>query len=154
VKLLHRQLTDTIVEYFGLKTPCTTAEQPLEGQEKLSGYPISKRLVEMDDLICECELVTRSDIERVIDKVGTKFLGDIQHRTRLGMGPCQGGFCTHRALGLVPESGKGNSDESLRVLKEFLQNRFKGIQPVLWGDQLREEQLIEGIYMGILGMSE
>jgi len=41
---------------------------------------------------------------------------------------------------------------SLKILKEILQMRFEGIRPALWGDQLREEQLIESIYLGILNM--
>jgi len=43
-------------------------------------------------------------------------------------------------------------EESMPILKEFLQRRFKGVRPALWGDQLREEQLIEYIYLGILSM--
>jgi len=153
-RLMAEKMTDRIMEHFGINEPCTTAEKPLEGQDDLSGYPLSKRLKKLDDIICECELVSRKEVERVIDKVGTKFIGDIQHRTRLGMGPCQGGFCTYRALGLMQEKGKVTSDESIRVLKEFLNRRYRGIRPVLWGDQMREEQLVEGIYLGILGLAE
>jgi glycerol-3-phosphate dehydrogenase len=43
-------------------------------------------------------------------------------------------------------------DQSKRMLHEFLQRRFRGIRHVLWGDQLREEQLVEYLYLGILGM--
>ena len=152
-RLMAEKMTDRIMEQFEINVPCTTAEKPLEGQEQLSGYPVSKRIEKLDDIICECELVTRTDVEKVIDSVGTKFIGDIQHRTRLGMGPCQGGFCTYRALGLMLEKGKVSSGESIRVLKEFLDRRYKGIRPVLWGDQMREEQLVEGIYLGILGLN-
>ena len=153
-RLMAEKMTDRIMKELGINVPCTTAEKPLEGQDDLSGYPVSKRLEKLDDIICECELVSRKEVERVIDKVGTKYIGDIQHRTRLGMGPCQGGFCTYRALGLMQEKGKVTSGESIRVLKEFLDRRYRGIRPVLWGDQMREEQLIEGIYLGILGLAE
>jgi len=54
----------------------------------------------------------------------------------------------------MQESGRMTPDESKRILKAFLQRRFKGIRPALWGDQLREEQLVESIYLGILGMEE
>ncbi len=153
-RLMAEKMTDRIMEEFGINVPCTTAEKPLDGQDQLSGYPVSNRIEKLDDIICECELVRRSDVEKVIDKVGTKFIGDIQHRTRLGMGPCQGGFCTYRALGMMQEQGKVSDSESIRVLKEFLDRRYRGIRPVLWGDQMREEQLIEGIYLGILGLAE
>ncbi len=153
-RLMAEKMTDKIIQYFGLKTPCTTADTPLEGQDELSGYPVSKRLKTLNNIICECELVTQEAVEQAINKTGTKFISDIQHRTRLGMGPCQGGFCTFRALGLMLQNGKIDSTESIKVLKEFLNNRYKGIRPVLWGDQLREEQLIEGIYLGIMGLTE
>jgi len=153
-RLMAEKMTDTIVASFDLKEKCRTAELPLEGQEELSGYPLSNRLKSLDNIVCECELVTAAAVERVAAQIGTRHIGDIQHRTRLGMGPCQGGFCTYRALGIMQATGKMTPDESMRMLREFLQRRFKGIKPALWGDQLREEQLIESIYLGILNMEQ
>jgi len=151
-RLMAEKMSDAVIRHFGMKTKCRTAEIPLEGQDQLSGYPLSKRLKKLENILCECELVSREDVERVVATVGTRHIGDIQHRTRLGMGPCQGGFCTYRALGVIQESGRIGPDESMKMLKEFLQRRFKGIRPALWGDQLREEQLVESIYLGILAM--
>ncbi len=153
-RLMAEKMVDTVMEDFGLNVDCTTADIPLEGQDELSGYPLSKRLRKMDSIVCECELVTRDDVERVVNSIGTQHIGDIQHRTRLGMGPCQGGFCTYRALGIMQEIGRISPEESLMILKEFLQRRFRGIRPALWGDQLREEQLVESIYLGILNMGQ
>ena len=153
-RLMAEKMTDKIMEYFDLKIPCTTADVPLEGQEDLSGYPVSKRLGKLENIMCECELVSRSKVKKVIEETGTKNIGDIQHRTRLGMGPCQGGFCTYRALGMMQESEQLGPGESLETLKRFLQKRYKGSRPLLWGDQLREEQLVEGIYLSLLGMAE
>jgi glycerol-3-phosphate dehydrogenase len=151
-RLMAEKLTDAVMEHFGLNVACETAHNPLDGQEELSGYPLSKRLHSLNSIVCECELVDREAVERIVNSVGTKYIRDIQHRTRLGMGPCQGGFCTYRALGIMHDMGRVSADESMRVLREFLQRRFRGIKPALWGDQLREEQLVESIYLGILGM--
>jgi glycerol-3-phosphate dehydrogenase len=151
-RLMAEKMVDVIIENFAIRATCRTAELPLEGQDELSGYPLSKRLSNMDDIVCECELVPRRIVEHAINTMGTHYVGDIQHRTRLGMGPCQGGFCTYRALGIMQELGKVSPDLSLKILTEFLQRRFKGIRPALWGDQLREEQLVEYIYLGILNM--
>ncbi|MBW2595631.1 MAG: anaerobic glycerol-3-phosphate dehydrogenase subunit A [Deltaproteobacteria bacterium] len=153
-RLMAEKMSDSVMEVFGLKTKCRTAELPLEGQEELRGYPISNRLKTLENIVCECELVTADDVERVAREIGARHIGDIQHRTRLGMGPCQGGFCTYRALGIMQEMGRMTPEESMRILREFLQRRFKGIKPALWGDQLREEQLVEGIYLGILDMEQ
>ena len=80
-----------------------------------------------------------------------KDLRDILHRTRLAKGTCQGGFCVYRLLGVLCELGmeKGNANE---ILKGFLEERWKGIRPVLWGTSLREQELIETIYKGIFNL--
>jgi glycerol-3-phosphate dehydrogenase len=153
-RLMAEKMVDTIMDYYGLKTPCETAERPLDGQEELSGYPLSRRLADMKNIVCECELVHRQDIERIIGQTGTKNISDIQHRTRLGMGPCQGGFCTFRALGIMNDMSVLSPDQSMQALRGFLQRRFRGIRYALWGDQLREEQLVEYIYLGILAMEK
>jgi glycerol-3-phosphate dehydrogenase len=36
-----------------------------------------------------------------------------------------------------------------KILKGFLEERWKGIRPTLWGTSLKEEELIENIYKGI-----
>jgi glycerol-3-phosphate dehydrogenase len=66
------------------------------------------------------------------------------------MGPCQGGFCIYRAIGLqhgvrLVEAAKANA-----TLTRFLQERWKGVQPLLWGDQLRQARLDDWIFQGIL----
>ncbi|HNY51236.1 MAG TPA: FAD-dependent oxidoreductase [Smithella sp.] len=153
-RLMAEKMVDTIMALLNLKKPCETAEIPLDGQEELSGYPLAKRLTNMKNIVCECELVTRSDVERIIRQTSTRKVGDIQHRTRLGMGPCQGGFCTFRALGIMNDMSVISPEQSMEMLRGFLQRRYKGIRHALWGDQLREEQLVEYIYLGILAMEQ
>jgi glycerol-3-phosphate dehydrogenase len=79
------------MEALGARGPCMTAEYPLDGQDELSGYPLAKRLTNLRDIVCECELVTREEVERTVEAIGARYISDIQHRTRLGMGPCQAG---------------------------------------------------------------
>jgi glycerol-3-phosphate dehydrogenase len=54
-------------------------------------------------------------------------------------------------LGVLYELGmeKGKANE---ILKGFLEERWKGIRPVLWGTSLREQELIETIYKGIFNL--
>ncbi|MCK7467435.1 MAG: hypothetical protein MZU91_04385 [Desulfosudis oleivorans] len=63
-------MVDTIMASFNLKKLCETAEIPLDGQEELSGYPLAKRLTDMKNIVCECELVTRQEVERIIKQTG------------------------------------------------------------------------------------
>lgn len=153
-RYMAEKLTDLVMAKLGVKAPCLTAEYPLEGQDELSGYPLSRRLAELKDIVCECELVEKEEVEDIVNRLGVRFISDIQHRTRLGMGPCQGGFCTYRALGILHNMGRISAEESRTLLEDFLQKRFRGIRPALWGAQLREEQLIEGMYLRILGIGE
>ncbi|HQP07088.1 MAG TPA: FAD-dependent oxidoreductase, partial [Smithellaceae bacterium] len=153
-RLMAEKMVDTIMNAFNLKHDCETADQPLDGQEELSGYPLSRRLADMKNILCECELVSRGRVENIIRETGTRHVGDISHRTRLGMGPCQGGFCTFRALGVMHDMEILTAQQSVQSLREFLQRRFRGIRYALWGDQLREEQLVEYIYLGILAMEK
>jgi glycerol-3-phosphate dehydrogenase len=44
---------------------------------------------------------------------------------------------------------EGDSNE---VLKGFLEERWRGIRPVLWGTALKEEELLESIYKGIFNL--
>lgn len=153
-RLMAEKMVDIIMKSFNLRRECETAHKPLDGQEELSGYPLAKRLIDMKNIVCECELVSRQAVERVIKQTGTRHVGDIQHRTRLGMGPCQGGFCTFRALGIMQDLSVLSPEQSMQALHDFLQRRFRGIRYALWGDQLREEQLVEYIYLGILAMEK
>jgi glycerol-3-phosphate dehydrogenase len=73
------------------------------------------------------------------------------------MGPCQGGFCTYRAVALWGEAkGFGGADDSAlasaALLRQFLQERWKGLTAIAWGDQLRQVRLDEIIYLDTLGI--
>jgi len=57
-------------------------------------------------LVCRCEIVTEGEVRDAIDR-GARTLDGLKFRTRVGMGRCQGGFCTwncmellHRRLGM------------------------------------------------------
>ncbi|NTV64977.1 MAG: anaerobic glycerol-3-phosphate dehydrogenase subunit A, partial [Oscillochloris sp.] len=115
------------------------------------------------DLICECELVTRERMQAAIDS-GASNLDDIRRAVRMGMGPCQGGWCIYRTTALLYEQRTAGQSEtaiphpafsiqhSNAALLHFLQERWKGLIPVLWGDQLRQARLDELIYANVLGI--
>jgi len=81
-----------------------------------------------------------------------KHFLDILHRSRLAKGTCQGGFCVYRLLGVLHDLKMVKGDSN-RTLKDFLDERWKGIRPVLWGVSIREEELIESIYKGIFDLT-
>lgn len=103
-------------------------------------------------LLCECEMVCLAEIEVVAQDPDTHSLTDIRLRTRLGMGTCQGAFCTIRTIGTLAERGIDLEDPPTESICRFLQERWKGIRPALWGTQAREVALSRAIYSGLLNV--
>jgi glycerol-3-phosphate dehydrogenase len=167
---------DKVCEKLGTVRQCRThlEELPTDDRRRktgnssgrwssVSGYhSLGQRLARIEaaqsygDLICECELVTHTDVEEAILWGDAKSLDDIRRDTRLGMGPCQGGFCTLRAAGILHQlSVNGNQlsvEQTNTALRDFLQERWKGVLPILWGQQLRQERLNELIYVNVLNV--
>src|SRR3954451_10488539 len=80
----------------------------------------------------------------------TTNLDDIRRSLRLGMGPCQGGFCIYRATGILHGVEQLDALQANDSLRSFLQERWKGVWPILYGDQLRQARLDDWIFQGIL----
>jgi glycerol-3-phosphate dehydrogenase len=191
-RLMAQVTMDKACEYLGTCKPCLTATTPVPGAEH-GHYWLGHRLREVEEyhlqneLVCECELVTRTMLENAARNNPTLTLDDLRRDVRLGMGPCQGGFCTYRAVGILHElkdEGRKTNDEgetwavatmqspahnqrsaisgqrsplaispftnSNLLLRDFLQERWKGLLPILWGQQLKQERLDELIYLALM----
>jgi glycerol-3-phosphate dehydrogenase len=103
-----------------------------------------------DQLVCECELVPRRAIVDELERGRRMTLDDVRRVLRLGMGPCQGGFCTYRAAALLQAAGGIDAAEADELLVRFLHHRWLGIEPILYGDQARQAVLDEWIFQGLL----
>ena len=79
-----------------------------------------------------------------------KTIDDIRRDFRVGMGPCQGGFCTVRVAGIWHDVKEPEIEQTNVGLRDFLQERWKGLRPILWGSQLKQERLDELIYLSVL----
>jgi glycerol-3-phosphate dehydrogenase len=138
------------------KRTCHTHEEALPDSEDRIYYRLGTRLERREErlhdeqIICECELIGRRGLEQAMRRRGGSNLDDIRRTLRLGMGPCQGGFCIYRAAGVLHSMAASNSSEATAALKDFLQERWKGIHPILYGDGLRQAWLDEWIFQGLL----
>jgi glycerol-3-phosphate dehydrogenase len=153
-RLMAEKTSDLICQKMGIDVPCSTHLKPLPGiseslklkdRLKKIGQPFS---AQGGEILCDCELIRRGEVEGLLKEEKLKDLQDILHRTRLAKGTCQGGFCVYRLLGVL-HNLKMMEKDSNKILKGFLEERWKGIRPVLWGTSLKEEELIENIYKGI-----
>lgn len=52
------------------------------------------------NIVCRCEKVSEGEIVEAVRR-GHKTLDGIKFFTRLGMGRCQGGFCTYKAIKII-----------------------------------------------------
>jgi len=176
-RLMAEQATDMVARKLGNTEPCITASRPLPGSNQEPKQPkknasIAKPVYESavyrhgeralsflkDDaksqsIICECEMVTAGEVEYAVKHLDVKNIEDLRRRTRLGMGPCQGELCTYRAAGLLNEFGDFSGNDCSQLLVDFMEERWKGTKPVLWGDALREAEFSYWIYEGLLGAS-
>ncbi|MEX1020560.1 MAG: anaerobic glycerol-3-phosphate dehydrogenase subunit GlpA, partial [Litorilinea sp.] len=216
-RLMAETTMDRACAQLGMTRPCRTAQTEVPGIEQ-GHYWLGHRLHEVEDhglqaeLICECELVTRAMLEHAAAHNPTLGLDDLRRDVRLGMGPCQGGFCAFRAVGIlhenrtraatdasidtspntIPDTSPNTSPntESAPVadtwqaaylqsprhtrhaanspappatippalnapgllLRDFLQERWKGLTPILWGQQLTQQRLDELIYLSLLNV--
>ncbi|MCG3728548.1 anaerobic glycerol-3-phosphate dehydrogenase subunit A [Vibrio cincinnatiensis] len=177
-RLMAEWATDLVAKKLGNQQPCTTHLRPLPGsnetpKEVKKTASIAKPVYESaiyrhgerakqflsDDMknqaiICECEMVTAGEIEYAIKQLDVNNLVDLRRRTRLGMGPCQGELCSYRAATLFSEYGHFTGQQSSLLLTEFLEERWKGIKPIFWGDALREAEFSYWIYDGLLGAGD
>ncbi|MDR5673851.1 anaerobic glycerol-3-phosphate dehydrogenase subunit GlpA [Halalkaliarchaeum sp. AArc-GB] len=162
-RLMAEDVADHVCDRLGVDADCETADHPLPGSEEpdaLERYmnqfglrsPVSRRSVQRlgsrspdvldtdgpNPVICECEAVTRAELQDAIAQAGSDLNG-VRLRTRASMGNCQGGFCSHRmAAELYPEYGEAIAREAR---EELYRERFKGVRHSLWGEQLSQAML-------------
>lgn len=154
-RLMAEHIVDAMCDQLGEQRACRTAEEPVpEAHHTI--HKVTDRLAQREQtrlderLLCECELVTEPAFRNALDAQPDANLDDLRRQLRIGMGPCQGGFCATRAAGVACSSNHANAAEASSLLQRFLRGRWKGVQPVLAGDQVRQQALDDWIYVGTL----
>jgi glycerol-3-phosphate dehydrogenase len=155
-------VVDRLAERMGVTAPCTTATEVLPGADH-GHHEVAAPLarVERDqaygELLCECELVTRGQVRDAVAG-GLTELEDLRRQLRVGYGPCQAAFCAWRAAGILAEvrgdggEAAGKVPDPLAGLERFLEERWRGQRPTIWGDQARQALLNHAIYRGIFDL--
>jgi glycerol-3-phosphate dehydrogenase len=157
-RLMAEAAVDAVCTHLGVVRACRTQDEPLPGSESGRFYWIGARLrarepvPRSEEIICECELITRERLKEAMVRRHTTSLDDIRRTLRLGMGPCQGGFCIYRATGILHAFERLDHRAANSALLDFLQERWKGVRPILHGDQFRQARLDDWIFQGLLGV--
>jgi glycerol-3-phosphate dehydrogenase len=166
---MAEHMSDLLAAELGITCNCLTAVEPLvEHGEDLSelglqGLPtlqLQRRYGRLPDgmrgmalsdpssrnVACSCEQVCRFEMDHFASHEDVLDMSDLLRRTRAGMGYCQGTDC---GLTMLAAMNKKTSDPS-ETMARFLCDRYKGVAPVLVGEQLRQElfrtYLLKGVY--------
>jgi glycerol-3-phosphate dehydrogenase len=79
-------------------------------------------------------------------------LHDIVLRSRAGKGPCQGTFCGIRIISYLFDTGELGAEKCIDDLIGFARNRWRGLCPILWGQQLKLAELLEAMECCLIGL--
>jgi glycerol-3-phosphate dehydrogenase len=164
-RLMAEKTLDVVCQRLGNTAPCVTRTTVLPHHEpgKQNGatshyHELRGRLDALEHgdnpgaLICECEIVTDRQIREALASGTVNNLHDLRRDLRVGMGPCQGGFCAWRAAAVRHDAIKDTPAHTIELLRDYIERRFGGMKPLLWGHNLRQIVLNEHIYGRILGL--
>ena len=175
-RLMAEQATDAVCAKLGVTAVCQTATAPLPGSEGDSTEKTAKKIfarpttaqkasvgrlgtrasmiqseTSIDrSLVCECEQVSVSEVKSAMDNLVVHTLVDLRRRTRVGMGTCQGQLCACRAGAILAKNRHCVKKERADIAA-FMQERWKGLSPIAWGDALRGADLSAWEYSEVLG---
>ena len=161
-RLMAERAADLVCRRLGVTRPCVTATtllpQATESAWTEPGHSAREwvRCHKPDDtLLCECEMVSGSAVDAIyaaLRAAGDKpTLTDIGLRSRVGKGACQGAFCGLRTAAHLYQTGDFQAQRGLAEIADFFSERWRGQQPVLWGEQLAQAELAEALHCGLFG---
>lgn len=170
-RLMAEWATNLACKKLGVNAECRTAEVPLPGsREPKDRKPDEDNVYRAAEwrhgeltrkislhneydtsLVCECEGVSVGEARYALNELDANDMVSLRRRTRIGMGTCQGELCACRAAGLISEA-HNCSQKAKNDLVTFMNERWKGMSPVAWGESLRESQFSAWIYGGVCNL--
>ncbi|MDD1773637.1 MAG: anaerobic glycerol-3-phosphate dehydrogenase subunit A [Methanomassiliicoccales archaeon] len=169
-RLMAERMSDLVSHKLGSSGNCRTALEPIslpmaaEQRQDMLAFPMVRMTrkygkdyrdivrecvtsLRGKEVLCSCEEVLRGEVEYFTGKSDVIRLSDLMRRTRAGMGYCQAGMCAFTLASVM--IGHSNEDP-LEIVGGFLKERWRGVEPVLLGAQLRQEvfnrYLHDGVY--------
>ena len=161
-RLMAERCADLVCRRLGVTRPCLSAStllpQATENAWTEPGHSAREWLRShqaQDSLLCECEMVSGSAVDAIyaaLRAAGDQpTLTDIGLRSRVGKGACQGAFCGLRTAAHLYQTGDFQAQQGLSEIVDFFSERWRGQQPVLWGEQLAQAELAEALHCGLFG---
>ncbi len=150
-RLMAERASDAVMSRLGRSAPCRTiGDEIIAPSVRGHGFQeevMRRKYGQMAEVItaeilvsplgreeaCTCESVSQGELEHFASSSDVTSLGDLMRRTRAGMGFCQAGVCVFRMASAL------DTDRPQEEIERFLAERWKGVSPVLQGEQLRQE---------------
>jgi glycerol-3-phosphate dehydrogenase len=175
-RLMASAVCDCVCSKFGLTTECTTDRVPLRPSDdasisrsidQLLPHPVAEKMLnrlgpaaagvakaieahpELAEIVCECEMVTRAELEYVLGEstpLPATTIADVGRRTRLGFGPCQGTFCGYRAMLTGYQTRRWSANQAAAQFDTYLEERWKGQASIHQGKQVEQLGRCHSLY--------
>jgi glycerol-3-phosphate dehydrogenase len=162
-RLMAEKTVDRVCRRLKGCRPCLTRVQPLPDtvdarwtEPGLAPNLWMDRKDPDDILLCECEMVPRSVVSSITQSLhrqsAAPSLRAIGLRSRIGKGPCQGTFCSQRVAAYLYHQNEFHGPQGVAELRDFLRERWRGQQPLMWDAALQQAELLEAMHCGVFGL--
>lgn len=180
-RLMAEVAVDRVCKWLGITKPCRTHLEPLpgaetarkvdEGGERLArsyylpfytthkltarygaeAAGILERYPEFNYVICQCGQILASEVVHAISEEWAATLDDIRRRARIGMGTCQGTFCTLKVASLVYKVANLPISKTWQLISDFLAERWRGVWMTGREGDMAAQAALNQAYYGCAG---
>ena len=162
-RLMAEKTADLVCHCLGISKPCLTRTEPLPASlpaqwtEPASAPKIWLKEHGPEDIIlCECEMVPRSTVDSIVDSIHEQGEGQTSRESDCAAGsvkaPVRGLFAGRVLPPTCLIKRRFDIGRSLDSLRDFVRSRWKGLHPILWGQQLQQADLLEAMHCGLFGL--
>lgn len=174
-RLMAEETSDVVCRKLGHQAPCTTATQPLPGNEsdpvpadelaarcgitalaalKLQSRHGSNAERVLDEagtnrIVCRCEPMTEAELMYAARHEQVRSLADAFRRVGLAAGPCAGAACVMRAGEIIGRELGWSASQRFDAVREFVRGAWLGRAPVLGHAGWAQEELAQGAMRGL-----
>ena len=121
-RLIAEKVADEAAGFLNVNSKCKTDKEEL---------PVLENIQSIQE-VCSCEMVSKDSLINWSKSDDVTCAADLMRRTRAGMGYCQAGLCAFDIVACM-------EGDPAKLLQDFLAERWKGEEAVLYDQQLRQE---------------
>jgi glycerol-3-phosphate dehydrogenase len=175
-RLMAELTSDAVCRKLGHQASCTTATQPLPGNEsdpepvaelaarcgvpalavmRLQSRHGSRAEKVLDEghtsrLVCRCEPVTESELVYAARHEQVHSLADAFRRVGIAAGPCAGAACVLRSAEIIGRELGWSAAQRFEAAREFVRGAWLGRAPILGQSGWAQEELAQGAMRGLM----